>query len=60
MLMIFQRRKLCPFCGKPMKLVPSASGRGREEFRCPKCDEFDPLKSSAAKGWTNSPLKPPE
>lgn len=52
-------RKLCPVCGKPMKLVSSATRSGREHYICTHCDE-DPLYDPAARKWVDSTqLRPP-
>lgn len=41
-----------------MKLVRDETGRGREHYVCPYCDE-DPMHDPAARRWVDSPLKPP-
>jgi hypothetical protein len=35
-------RKRCPHCGRAMKLVCEPTGRRRERYVCPACEE-DPL-----------------
>jgi Zn-finger nucleic acid-binding protein len=49
-------RKLCPHCGKPMKLAREQGAEDRDV--CPRC-EGDPLHDPAAQKWAASPLKPP-
>jgi hypothetical protein len=52
-------RKLCPVCGKPMKLVSNETGCGQERYVCPQCDD-DPLHDPAARKWVDSTqLRPP-
>ncbi|MEZ0059907.1 transposase-like protein [Bradyrhizobium elkanii] len=48
-------RKRCPHCGRAMKLVCEPTGRGRERYVCPACEEDNP----AAQKWADSPLRPP-
>lgn len=51
-------RKVCPACGRPLKLVPDEKAKGRDLYVCPYCDE-DPLHDPAARRWIDGPLKPP-
>ncbi|RXT42967.1 hypothetical protein B5V03_23740 [Bradyrhizobium betae] len=51
-------RKRCPNCGSAMKLVSESTGRSRERYVCPACEE-DPLHDPAAQKWADSPLRPP-
>ncbi|MBR0867096.1 hypothetical protein JQ614_36310 [Bradyrhizobium diazoefficiens] len=51
-------RKVCPDCGRPLKLVPDEEGKGRDIYVCYYC-ERDPLQDLAARRWVESPLKPP-
>lgn len=41
-----------------MKLVSESTGRSRERYVCPACEE-DPLHDPAAQKWADSPLRPP-
>lgn len=54
----YRRQRACPLCGKPIKAVPSTTGE--VEYRCTSCDEIDPMKNPAVRGWIESPLKPPQ
>lgn len=56
MSVLHPMRKVCPVCGRPMKLAPDRTGR--ERYVCPYCDE-DPLNDPATRKWVDSPLKPP-
>lgn len=53
-------RKTCPRCGSPMVPTESATAAGLIR-QCTHCRTLaDPLKTSKADRWINSPLKPPE
>lgn len=58
--LLYPVRKPCPFCGNPMKRALDEIREGRERYVCAKCDDADPLKSPIVRGWTESPLKPPD
>ena len=57
MLTLHPIRKLCPLCGKPMRLVRSETAE-RERYVCPRC-EGDPLHDATAQKWAAGPLKSP-
>ena len=58
MAVLFQGRKPCPTCGKPMKMVPDEAREGRQRYVCTSCDD-DPLHDPATLKWADSPLRPP-
>jgi hypothetical protein len=59
MTSLIPMRKVCPSCGKPMKLVAVGGETGPERYVCTWCDG-DPLHDPAARRWAASPLRPPE
>ena len=44
----------CLHCGKRMAPIPSSSGR--TELKCLFCGELDPMETTAANKWADSPL----
>jgi uncharacterized Zn finger protein (UPF0148 family) len=58
MSVLNSNRKLCPACGRPMKLVSGEVRKDGERYVCPHCED-DPLHDPAALKWADSPLKPP-
>lgn len=55
---LFQVRRPCPTCGKPMKAVADEAREERLRYVCTRCDD-DPLHDPAALKWADSPLRPP-
>ncbi len=53
-------RETCRTCGATMILALPPDGKGKRIMRCVDCDQPDPLKSDAAKGWLTSELQPPK
>lgn len=43
----------CAQCNRRMKVVSRTDGR--TDFKCPKCDEIDPLHTDAVQ-WAKGPL----
>ncbi|MCP2213940.1 transposase-like protein [Bradyrhizobium huanghuaihaiense] len=58
MAVLFQVRKPCPTCGKPMTVVPEDPAHARPRYVCLSCED-DPLRNPAARKWAESPLRPP-
>ncbi|GAB9163901.1 hypothetical protein BDS110ZK25_70540 [Bradyrhizobium diazoefficiens] len=60
MAMLNAMRKTCPVCGAPMRRVADETEDGRRErYVCAECDGIDPLHDPGARGWAESPLRPP-
>jgi hypothetical protein len=47
----------CLHCGK--RMVPIACSSGPTELKCLFCDELDPMQTTAANKWADSPLAIP-
>jgi hypothetical protein len=47
----------CVQCGKLR--VPAPSLNGRTELKCLFCDKLDPMETTEAKQWADSPLANP-
>ena len=58
MAVLFQVRKPCPTCGKPMTAVPEDPAPARPRYVCLSCED-DLLRNLAARKWAESPLRPP-
>lgn len=41
--------RICPKCGKPVKLMLPPGGKGPRTYQCIDCDRPDPLKSPEVK-----------
>lgn len=41
--------RICPKCGKPVKLMLLPGGKGSRTYQCIHCDRPDPLKSPEVK-----------
>ncbi len=53
------RNKRCPVCDALMARVADETGRQHERYVCARCEGIDPLEDPAARGWAESPLRPP-
>jgi hypothetical protein len=47
----------CSICSR--RLMPVRDAKGRTDLRCLECDKLDPLKTTDAAKWADSPLAPP-
>lgn len=42
--------RVCPKCGRPVKLMLPPGGKGARTYQCIHCDRPDPLKSPQVQG----------
>lgn len=51
-------QRICPTCGKPVKLMLPPGGKGPRTYQCMDCDQPDPLTSAKVKRLLEA-VKPP-
>lgn len=49
-------QRICPKCGKPVKLMLPPGGKGPRTYQCIHCDRPDPIKSPQVKNLLDALL----
>ncbi|WP_170978713.1 hypothetical protein [Afipia massiliensis] len=49
-------QRICPECGKPVKLMLPPGGKGPRVYQCIHCDRPDPIKSPQVKNLLDALL----
>lgn len=50
-------KRICPKCGRPVKLMLPVGGKGPRTYQCIHCDRPDPMKSPEVKGLLKALLQ---